>query len=69
MSIPLRWNNLKRNACPQCGKTFEVQHFDEDKKMIIHSCKFKISYRRMNQIVVGKIRAEIGEDKQKGIFL
>lgn len=61
----MKWNNLQKNKCPKCSKKFE---FYPDSNLIFCSdstCGFKISERRLQEIVVGRVSGAIDKEYQK----
>lgn len=60
------WNKLKRNRCPQCGKDLANAKFEKSKNsdslLLICACGFKITDRRMSEIVADKIVTEIHDE-------
>lgn len=58
----LRWDNLKKNKCPSCGKDWLQMgnaEFKADK--IICTCGFKITEKRMAEIVNDRVRKGLEE--------
>ena len=50
----MKWENLKKNKCPQCNKDFTTGLKIESNMqptLFIHKCGFKIYEKRMNEIV------------------
>ena len=59
--IKLKWDNLKENRCPQCGKDFtEVAILSHG--MVTCRCGFKITDKRMAEIVNDKIDLELKDE-------
>ena len=59
------WNNLKRNKCPNCNKDWLVIGNAEFKDKAINcKCGFKISEKRMTEVVTDKVDKEILESME-----
>lgn len=57
----MKWQNLKNNKCPQCGKDvikypFNYTPFND---MLEHPCGFKISQKRFSEIVSGMVSGNL----------
>lgn len=69
----MRWDNLKKNKCPQCNKglTKDARKVViKDEEALRHTCGFTIRVTRMTQIIAGKINEEInrpGGIKEDGL--
>jgi len=68
----MKWDNLKKNRCPSCGKDWSnpknVKYITEEAlktNHIVCNCGFKISNKRMREIVNDKINTELLEEKEK----
>lgn len=62
----MKWSNLKNNKCPKCnkdwlrmGNAIFAEHF------ITCKCGFKISEKRMTEIVSDKVNQEILENMEQ----
>lgn len=65
----MKWDNLKNNKCPSCGCDWAKTGFIETAKALDGSgitlvcrCKFKISEKRMNEIISKGINKEIEDE-------
>lgn len=56
----MKWNNLKENKCPQCGKSL-VNAWNPSKNMFVCLCGFMIGQKRFKEIVSGQIKRKIEE--------
>lgn len=63
MSEKLKWFNLKKNKCPKCGKDLASVFYDggERGQLIMCTCGFSISPRRMKEIITSQVEADIDE--------
>jgi hypothetical protein len=64
----MKWSNLKRNLCPQCGEDLSGA-FNPDSRLIECECGFKISQAKMGMITSDRVNGEIqrrhaGEEEQ-----
>lgn len=58
----MEWSRLKKNRCPNCNKDWSaLWGATFEKGMIVCKCGFKISEKRMSEIVTDKIDKEILE--------
>jgi hypothetical protein len=60
----MKWSNLKRNLCPQCGEDI-TRAFNPQSRLIECECGFKISQAKMGLIVSDRVNQEI-EDEHSG---
>lgn len=64
----MKWNNLKRNKCPQCNKDLITGMESTTGGLIYCGCGFKISPKRMSEIVTSQVNRDITleeEERQK----
>jgi len=57
----MKWNNLKSNKCPQCGKAFSLNNVYTATQLIVCPCGFRISFKRFKEIVNNKVIKQIEE--------
>lgn len=55
----MKWENLKLNKCPSCGKDLAKGFFDAARDLIICKCGFRITQVKMATIVSNKITTEL----------
>ena len=68
MQKTLKWKNLKANKCPDCGKDWLVGwNACFENGMIICKCGFKISQKRMTEVVSDQVSHEIMNQEYDGI--
>ena len=56
----MKWSNLKRNLCPQCGEDLSAS-FNKETRLIECECGFKISQAKMGLITSDRVNQEIEE--------
>lgn len=70
----MKWENLKKNKCPQCNKDLlkgmgsEVIRGSSGREFgrtITHPCGFKISDRKFNEIVSGMVCDQLERNAPK----
>lgn len=63
----MNWENLKKNKCPYCGKDWlKMGNATFSDGNITCKCGFKISEKRMTEIVSDKVSKEILEEEHNG---
>lgn len=58
----MKWSNLKENRCPVCGRDWLKTgnaDFDSQNHTITCRCNFKITEKKMAEIVNSKVNSEI----------
>ena len=61
----MKWYKLKENKCPSCGKDWlKMGNATFGNGMVICKCGFKISEKRMTEIVNDKVAKEILESME-----
>lgn len=62
----MKWNNLKSNKCPKCGKDWMGsfgQNLSLNGTMMTHICGFTISEKRYGEVVRNLVSKEIDEER------
>ena len=62
----MKWENLKNNKCPQCFRDFTkglTVESNMQPTMFTHSCGFKISEKRFNEICQDMVESNLPGEK------
>lgn len=57
----LEWRRLKQNECPKCKKTWGDNEFTKEVGYVSCSCGFRISIRRLSEIVNSQVTKGLEE--------
>jgi DNA-directed RNA polymerase subunit RPC12/RpoP len=62
----MKWQNLKQNKCPRCGKDFALV-MPSQTPLLNCSCGFKIGYARFEEITTSQAKQSVDSYfKQRG---
>ena len=65
----MKWSNLKQNKCPNCNKSWSTTWgIKFENGVIICKCGFKISEKKMSEIVSDKVDREILENLEQEVL-
>lgn len=56
------WNMLRENRCPKCGKNLQ---WIPDGKFFFCDCNFRISAKRMNEIIQNMVQKGLSHDDEE----
>lgn len=53
----MEWDNLKNNRCPKDDHLLRSDEYQKMRFCSYHSCRFKITFKRFDEIVSGMYRS------------